>query len=103
MKWIVIVAMMFSFSFVTTEAQAKAKGRGPASETQSTLSDTVKKVREDDEGIVILFTKNAGSYYLRRDVTGFDSSKKKLEESLKSKKPVSVTVEPAQLNILEVK
>lgn len=72
-------------------------------EDKSVISDIVKKVREDDEGVVILFTKNSGSYYLRREIAEFAVSKKKLEDSLASKKPVSVTVEPSQLNILEVK
>ena len=72
-------------------------------EDKSVISDIVKKVREDDEGVVVLFTKNSGSYYLRREVAEFSVSKKKLEDSLASKKPVSVTVEPSQLNILEVK
>lgn len=72
-------------------------------ESKTILSDTVKKVREDDEGVVVLFTKNSGSYYLRRDNVEFVVQKKKLEDSLSAKKPVSVTVEPTQLNILEVK
>ena len=70
---------------------------------QSNISDTVKKVREDDEGVVILFQKTTGSYYLRRDVPEFDAAKKKLQDSLSSKKPVGVTVDASQLNILEVK
>lgn len=70
---------------------------------KSVISDIVKKIREDDEGVVILFTKNTGSYYLRREIAEFAANKKKLEDSLASKKPVSVTVESSQLNILEVK
>lgn len=87
-----IMAAFLLFGSVSAFAQDK-----------SVISDIVKKVREDDEGVVILFTKNPGSYYLRREISEFDASKKKLEESLASKKPVSVTVDPSQLNILEVK
>lgn len=92
MKW--ILASVFAISSMTLVPAAEAKG---------VLSDTVKKVREDDDGVVVLFNKNAGSYYLRRDVTGFDGAKKKLQDSFNTKKPVGVTVDSSQLNILEVK
>jgi len=93
---------VISSIFVVQASEAKAPVRKTAAE-QSSISDTVKKVREDDDGIVILFEKTAGSYYLRRDVAEFDACKKKLQDSLSSKKPVSVTVDSSQLNILEVK
>lgn len=102
MKWILILAVLFSGMGIYS-VESLAKSRKPTAEARSVISDVVKKIREDDEGVVILFVKNAGSYYLRRDVAEFDSCKKKLEESLSAKKPVSVTVEPTQLNILEVK
>lgn len=91
MKWLLLASLVFT---------------GPLSvhaEERTVVSDVVKKVREDDEGLVVLFTKTAGSYYLRRELAEFAAGRKKLEDSLSSKKPVSVTVEPAQLNILEVK
>ncbi len=95
----------FAFSHVS---EAKKEARQVAQEVSAaTLKDTVKKLREDDEGIVVLFEKDKGSYYLRRDLAEFDACKKQLEVSLKSKAPnrVSVTVsyDSAQLNILEVK
>lgn len=106
MKWILIASMILATTLgmgSTAEAGPK-KSRTPASADQrSEVSDVVKKIREDDEGLVVLFSKNAGSYYLRRDVAEFDAYRKKLEESLSGKKPVSVTYEPSQLNILEVK
>lgn len=74
-----------------------------SAEERTVVSDVVKKVREDDEGVVVLFVKTSGSYYLRRELEDFAASRKKLEDSLSSKKPVSVTVESTQLNILEVK
>lgn len=91
MKWILVASLLLM---------------GPVSvlaEERNVVSDVVKKLREDDEGLVVLFNKASGSYYLRREMSDFAGGKKKLEESLASKKPVSVTVEPAQLNILEVK
>lgn len=106
MKWILVALMMGATTLgVGSAAEAVLKKtRTPASADQrSEVSDVVKKIREDDEGLVILFNKNAGSYYLRRDVAEFDVYRKKLEESLVGKKPVSVTYEPSQLNILEVK
>ena len=106
MKYALVIAML-ALSMTTNSAAAKVM-RGPASQTQvapasGTLSDVVKKLRDDDEGVVVLFEKTKGSYYLKRDVATFDILRKNLEESLKSKKPVSVTFDPALLNILEVK
>lgn len=91
MKWLLVVSLMLTSSL----------GFGAGDRT--VVSDVVKKIREDDDGVVVLFTKNPGSYYLRRELAEFPASRKKLEESLSAKKPVSVTVEPTQLNILEVK
>ncbi len=102
MKWILASLFLVSSFAVAQPAFAKTLSRKTAAD-QSAISDTVKKVREDDDGIVILFEKTAGSYYLRRDVPDFDAYKKKLQDSLSSKKPVSVTVDATQLNILEVK
>lgn len=67
------------------------------------LKDTVKKIREDDEGVVVLFVKTTGSFYLRRTNGNFDALKKKLDESLKTKAEISVTYDSTELNILEVK
>lgn len=101
MKWILASLIALS-SFAYTTAEAKKPTRGIAA-ASSSISDVVKKVREDDEGVVVMFEKTTGSYYLRRDVAEFDALKGKLQDSMKSKKPVSVTVDSAQLNILEVK
>ncbi|WII72485.1 hypothetical protein QJS83_01205 [Bdellovibrio sp. 22V] len=104
MKWILVAALMMTATFNGTPAEAKSQSRGPASaEQRATVTDVVKKLREDDEGIVVLFVKTPGSHYLRRDVAAFDDYRKKLEASLSGKKPVSVTIESSQLNILEVK
>lgn len=104
MKWILVAALsVLVGTQVPVHAKTKAS-RGPASaEERSTISDVVKKLRDDDEGVVVNFEKASGSYYLRRDAAGFDGIKKKLEQSMTSKKPVSVTVESSQLNILDVK
>lgn len=102
MKWLVIMSMLIAGSSLTV-AQAGPVVRVIASEVEGSLQDTVKKIREDDEGIVILFVKAQGSYYLKRDVTDFDSLRKKLEVSLKNQKPVSVTFESEHLNIVDVK
>lgn len=100
----VLVCMVVSFMAVNmAEAGIRHKTRQISSSSKSTFSDTVKKIRDDDEGIVVLFNSNSGSYYLRRDVADFEASKKKLEEAFKSKKPVSVTFDGTELNILEVK
>ena len=101
---LVLVCAILTFVGVNmAEAGLKVKGREVASQGKATLTDTIKKIRDDDEGTVVLFNSNSGSYYLRRDVADFDALKKKLEEAFKNKKPVSVTFDAAQLNILEVK
>ena len=101
MKW--VLASLFVMATVSMATAETARFHRQVAAAQSNITDTVKKIREDDEGIAILFQKNAGSYYLRRDVAEFDSAKKKLQDSLSSKKPVSVTLDSKQLNILEVK
>lgn len=104
MKWFLIGVLLFANVMATSRpAEARPSSRQPSAEQRSVISDVVKKTREDDEGLVVLFVKNTGSYYLRRDVAQFEAYRKKLEESLSAKKPVSVTVEASQLNILEVK
>ncbi|KYG68586.1 hypothetical protein AZI87_04930 [Bdellovibrio bacteriovorus] len=104
MKWILIAALITTATVSVNPALARSAARGPANaEEHRSLEDTIKKIREDDEGIVVLFAKNPGSYYLRRDVENFDGLRKKLEEAFKAKKPVSVTFDAVQLNILEVK
>ncbi len=104
MKWILAAALVLSAVMTVSTSEASSKSRAPASADQrTTVNDVVKKMRDDDEGIVILFVKTPGTYYLRRDVAEFDAYRKKLDESMKEKKPVSVTADSAQLNILEVK
>lgn len=101
MKWILIAALIMPVGFGALAAEAKPTVRVIANDN-APIQDSVKKIREDDEGLVILFTKAIGSFYLRRTVEEFDAYRKVLETSLKDKKPVSVTVD-SQLNILEVK
>lgn len=99
---ILTAALAFSFA-----VEAKTPSRGPASEVPAAaptkvLKDSVKKSREDDDGIVYYFSKVKGSYYLRRVNVKFDTLKAKLDESLKSKAEISVTYDSVELNILEV-
>ncbi|KYG66299.1 hypothetical protein AZI86_04380 [Bdellovibrio bacteriovorus] len=99
-----LICALFSFVGVNhAQAGLAVKNRQVASQGKSTFTDTIKKIRDDDEGTVILFNANAGSYYLRRDVADFDAMKKKLNDAFKANKPVSVTFDSTQLNILEVK
>jgi hypothetical protein len=99
---VLTAALAFSFA-----VEAKTPSRGPASDapvasTSKILKDSVKKSREDDDGIVYYFSKIKGSYYLRRVNVKFDALKAKLDESLKSKAEISVTYDSVELNILEV-
>lgn len=103
MKWAFLMAMTLVVTMGVGTSNAGAQVRKPTAAAQSsTISDVVKKMRADEEGIVILFTKNAGSYYLKNGVADFDSLRKKLEDSLNGKKTVSVKAD-SSLNILEVK
>lgn len=104
MKWTVPVAMILVAIMGTRIANADSKiVRQPAAAVQSSvISDTVKKIREDDEGLVVLFAKNTGSYYLKRNVVEYDRLRKKLEESMNGKKNVNVSAD-SSLHILEVK
>ncbi|KHD88705.1 MAG: hypothetical protein OM95_07855 [Bdellovibrio sp. ArHS] len=104
MKWILFAALLATTTVGVNPALARSASRQPANaEEHRSFEDNIKKIREDDEGIVVLFVKNPGSYYLRRDVENFDGLRKKLDEAFKAKKPVSVTFDAVQLNILEVK
>lgn len=67
------------------------------------VEDTVKNISEDKDGASIAFARTAGNYRLRRTVANYDAKKKSLQNSLSNKKPVSVTVDSSQLNILDVK
>lgn len=102
MKWLLVTAVLVSAGVCSIPAEARVPVRIIASEEKTEVNDIVKKIREDDEGIVVLFTKHQGSYYLRRTTEEFDVFRKKLDDSLKSKKPVSVTADH-ELNIVEVK
>lgn len=102
MKWLLVAAFLASAGLYAGTAEARVPVRIIASEERTEVTDVVKKIREDDEGIVVLFTKHQGSYYLRRTTEEFDAYRKKLDDSLKSKKPVSVTADQ-ELNIVEVK
>lgn len=103
MKHFLMLAIFVSMSCSFNIANAKEASAKASAESRNSVNDVVQKIREDDEGLVVLFAKASGSYYLRRDVAQFDVYRKKLEVSKQSKKPVSVTAEPTQLNILEVK
>lgn len=105
MRYFVFIALVISSVALTafTTGQKPALRKVASEEVSKTISDVVKKIREDDEGLVVLFEKNAGSYYLQRANENFARAQASLQKSLKDKKPVSVTVEVADLNILEVK
>ncbi|MEN0058386.1 MAG: hypothetical protein AAGB31_06090 [Bdellovibrio sp.] len=85
------------------EAEAPKKSVPAAQSTTHTHQDVVKKMRDDEDGVVILFVGKKGSFYLRREEGNFTASYEKLRESFNGKKPVSVTFDSVQLNILEVK
>lgn len=103
MKWLVVVAFVAPVLAGLNPAQAGPSIRLVASERANIAEDTVKSIRADGNGLLVVFHKTAGTYHLDRDVINFDTYRKKLEESLKLQKPVSVKAEQHQLNIVEVK
>lgn len=86
-----------------SSAQAGYAIRVIASEDAKSVTDEVAKVSEDKEGVAVAFSKTSGNYHMKRDVRKFAKFKKKLAESMSVKKPVTVTLDAAGLNILEVK
>ncbi|WP_041578017.1 hypothetical protein [Bdellovibrio bacteriovorus] len=103
MRWLVVVAFVAPVFTGLNLAQAGPSIRLVASEHSTITADTVKSIRADGNGLLVVFVKTAGTYYLDRDVINFETYRKKLEESLKHQKPVSVKAEQHQLNIVEVK
>lgn len=99
----IFIGFLVSIYVGHTSAYAVRSVRVVASEDQVTVKDVVKKVREDDEGVVILLKANSGNYYLRRTHSGFDSALQKLKKSEKSGTAVTLTADKAELNIIDVK
>ena len=101
-----VFAAVLAFSFTIA---AQAGSRGPASEQlppkapAKSFTDSVKKVRDDDDGAVAFFTKTQGAYYLKRVHPKYMAFKVQLEESLKNKAAITVTYDSVELNILDVK
>lgn len=103
MRWAFTLVLIVSAVFLTNITNAENKNRKPAAASdKATISDVVVKMRDDDEGVVVLFSKNTGSYYLKLATANFDNLRKKLDQSLKEKKAITVTAD-SSLNILEVK
>lgn len=103
MKIILMLVLTCSFVSSLSWGQAANKAAAASVGTQPNFQDQVAKLRPDDEGVVVLFEKAKGSYYLPRDTGRFDNLRHILEESLKNKKPVSVTTDASRLNIVDVK
>lgn len=104
MKLMLSALMISALAFSSMPAVAGKYERMMASDSGTkSLEDTVKKLRDDDEGVVVLFVNTKGNYYLRRESNDFDADHEKLKASLNEKKPVSVIVETDSLNIVEVK
>ncbi|MNU04252.1 hypothetical protein D3C72_2485800 [compost metagenome] len=62
------------------------------------------KIKEDDGGINVLFSQAPKqTYYLALDTANYETMRKALEESLKTKKSVNVTADSTLSNIVEVK
>lgn len=98
----VFVALLGVVTLVTPEGVARPSLRIVASDNHSVIKDSVKKTRDDDEGIVVMLGKSQGNYYLRRTHSGFDPLSKKIKTSEKSGAVVSITADK-ELNIIDVK
>jgi biopolymer transport protein ExbD len=104
MKWWVLLLVPTAVFVFSENSKAQMVFRVPASEAKkATIQDQVEKMRDDDDGIVVLFAKAKGNHYLRRDVANFENLRLALQKSLKEKKPVSVIVDSNTLNIVDVK
>lgn len=104
MKWWSLLFVPLVVFTLTERSQAQVAFRAPASKARTTtVKEAVLKMRDDDEGVVVLFVKAKGNHYLRREMPNFDKLREALQNSMNEKKPVSVIVESETLNIVDVK
>ncbi|MBO9667617.1 MAG: hypothetical protein J7501_12485 [Bdellovibrio sp.] len=96
------VLVMASFAWAPT-VEAGYSIRVIASEDSNYITDSVRQVRSSGEGVQVVFAHNQKSYQLKKDSKKFADFKKKLESSQSSKRDVTVTLDAAGLNILDVK
>lgn len=71
-----------------------------AQNSMSTITDTVVRIKEDDDGKIIMLKKAPQIYYLTYSTPGFDSALLVLTKSQDQKSTVKITAD-SKLNILK--
>jgi len=110
MKTLILCSLLLSLISIN-HAEARSLKRkpaeaaaAPAEGAQTKITDYVVKIKEDDGGINVLFSQTPKqTYYLALDTANYETMRKALEESFKTKKPVNVTADATLSNIVEVK
>lgn len=79
-----------------------AFAQSTASNTGSTIIDTVTKIKEDDEGKLILLNQNKKVLYLKNEQKNYDILVNEISNSLKFNTPLKFKTD-ANLNIIDAK
>lgn len=90
--FLVAVSLLVIFLFGVSEALAQS--------TATTITDTVVRIKEDDDGKIIMFKKAPQAFYLTYSTPEFDAVLSKLSKSHTQKSAVKVTTD-SKLNILK--
>ncbi len=92
-----VISLLFcSFFSFTCLAQSSS------SKSSNTIIDSVVKIKEDDEGKLILLNQNKKVLYLKNDQKNYDNILIEVSNSLKFNSPVKFKTD-ANLNVIDVK
>jgi len=86
------ISILVIFLFGVSDALAQS--------SKATITDTVVRIKEDDDGKIILFKNASQAYYLVYSTPEFDSVLSVLTKSQTQKSAVKITTD-SKLNILK--
>ena len=98
---------LFAFAVITpvnsyTKPVKLTVERGVAAK-EKVISHAIKRLREDDESLKVIFEGSNEVCSLARDHGDFESLSQKLQEALRDKVKLSVTVDAESCQILSIK
>lgn len=88
--------------FLSIYFTISAFSQSNASNSGSTIIDTVTKIKEDDEGKLILLNQNKKVLYLKNEQKNYDILVNEISNSLKFNTPLKFKTD-ANLNIIDAK
>lgn len=88
-----IFCSLFSFACLAQNSSSKSS---------NTIIDSVIKIKEDDDGKLILLNQNKKVLYLKNDQKNYDNILIEVSNSLKFNSPVKFKTD-ANLNVIEAK